>query len=112
MHYEGLSFWMPLQEASIENGCLQFVPGSNIDEVLPHHQVGGDAESLEVDDPDQYHEQSVACELRAGGATIHGGRTLHYAGPNTTGEPRRAYILTFRLPPEERDEPRDFSWRE
>ena len=109
--YDGLSFWMPLQEATVENGCMQFVPGSNRDEVLPHHQVGDEAEALEVDDP-EYHEEAVACELPPGGATIHDSRTLHYAGPNTTDEPRRAYVLIFRTPSEEREHPRDFYWQE
>jgi ectoine hydroxylase-related dioxygenase (phytanoyl-CoA dioxygenase family) len=112
MRYDALSFWLPLQAATAENGCLQFVPGSNTERVLPHHQSGDDAEALEVDDPEGYHDDAVACELPPGGATVHGSRTLHYAGPNTTGEPRRAYILTFRLPPEERDEPREFPWQE
>jgi hypothetical protein len=34
--------------------------------------------------------------LKAGGCTIHAGRTLHYAGPNLTDEPRRAYIVNYR----------------
>jgi ectoine hydroxylase-related dioxygenase (phytanoyl-CoA dioxygenase family) len=112
LRYDALSFWMPLQKATVENGCMQFVPGSNGEAVLPHHRVGDDAEALEVDNPEGYHEEAVACELPPGGATLHDSRTLHYAGPNTTDEPRRAYILTFRAPPEERDEPRDFSWQE
>jgi ectoine hydroxylase-related dioxygenase (phytanoyl-CoA dioxygenase family) len=112
LRYDALSFWMPLQEATVENGCMQFVPESNGEDVRSHHQVGDEAEALEVDDPEQYHEGSVACELPPGGATIHSSRTLHYAGPNTTDEPRRAYILTFGAPSEERDEPRDFHWQE
>jgi len=112
LRYDALSFWMPLQEATVENGCMQFVPGSNGEEVLPHHGVGDEAEALEVDDPEQYHEEAVACELPPGGATVHSSRTLHYTGPNATDEPRRAYILTFRAPPEERDEPREFHWQE
>ena len=34
--------------------------------------------------------------LKAGGCTIHTGRTLHYAGANLTDAPRRAYIVNFR----------------
>ena len=27
--YEQVSFWMPLQEATVENGCMQYIPGSH-----------------------------------------------------------------------------------
>jgi len=37
--------------------------------------------------------------LNKGGATIHGGRTLHYAFGNKTDRPRRGYIVNCR--PEE-----------
>ena len=34
--------------------------------------------------------------LRAGGCTVHTGRTLHYTGGNRTDTPRRAYIVNCR----------------
>jgi ectoine hydroxylase-related dioxygenase (phytanoyl-CoA dioxygenase family) len=112
MRYHRIAFWMPLQKATVENGCMQFVPGSHHESVLPHHQVGDDAEALEVDNPEQYHDEAAACELSPCGATIHHPRTLHYTGPNKTKEPRRAYILDLGTPPEEREKPRDFPWQE
>ncbi len=112
LKYESLSFWMPFQEATVENGCMQFVPESHTHDVLPHHTLPGAAEGLEVDDVDEYVSDAVACELAAGEATVHSSRTLHYTGPNRTDEPRRAYILTFGLPTETRDQPRDFYWQE
>jgi ectoine hydroxylase-related dioxygenase (phytanoyl-CoA dioxygenase family) len=112
LSYDGLSFWMPLQEATVENGCMQFVPESHDEEVLPHHRLGGDAEGLEVDVPGEHATDATACELPAGGATVHDSRTLHYTGPNRTDRPRRAYILIFGNQPRERDEPRDFYWQE
>lgn len=108
--YEAMSFWLPLGEATVESGCMQFVPGSHEQAVLPHHQ--GDAEGLAVDDVDQQVSDVTACELPPGGATVHDSKTLHYTGPNRTEEPRRAYILGFGLPAEERDEPREFHWQE
>src|SRR3569833_2700619 len=30
-------FWIPLQDATIDNGCMWFIPGSNHGGVLPHH---------------------------------------------------------------------------
>ena len=110
LDYESLSIWIPLQEATLENGCMQFVPGSHKQQVLAHHTINYDPRihGLEVDSADT--SRAVACPIPAGGATIHHNRILHYAGPNTSAIPRRAYILMFGLPPAKRSESRDFYW--
>lgn len=95
-----LSVWMPLQDATLENGCMQFIPKTQDLEILPHHHIGHDPKvvGLEVDDGHVDISEAVACPIPAGGATFHGGRTLHYAGPNHSNVPRRAYILMFGVP--------------
>jgi ectoine hydroxylase-related dioxygenase (phytanoyl-CoA dioxygenase family) len=92
----GCNFWMPLQDVTLESGCMQFVPSSNHAGVLPHRTVGGDPKvhTLEVDGPLDT-STAVACPIPAGGCTIHGPRTLHYTGPNNTANWRRAWILFF-----------------
>ena len=111
-HYY-VNIWIPLQEATLENGCMQFVAGSHRQAVLPHHPIGNDPGiiGLEVDNPDSVAADAVACPLAAGGATLHHGRTLHYTGPNLSDQPRRAYILMFHTPPVKRSTPRDFYWQ-
>lgn len=109
--YQSVSIWMPLQPATLENGCMQFVPRSHAQEVLPHHPIGHDprVHGLEVDAADV--SAAIACPIPAGGATVHHCRTLHYAGPNRSAEPRRAYIMTFGVSAKPRNQPRDFPWR-
>ncbi len=110
--YNYVNIWIPLQAATLENGCMQFVPGSHQAEVLPHHPIGNDPRviGLEVDNPETVTADAIACPIPAGGATIHHGRTLHYTGPNRSDQPRRAYILMFNTPPKKRDNARDFYW--
>jgi ectoine hydroxylase-related dioxygenase (phytanoyl-CoA dioxygenase family) len=110
LDYEALSVWMPLQEATLQNGCMQFIPGSHQLEVQPHHTIGHDprVHGLEIDSIDI--SKAVACPILAGGATIHHCRTVHYAGPNLSDIPRRAYILLFRLPTKKREVIRNFYW--
>ncbi|MBV7334603.1 phytanoyl-CoA dioxygenase family protein [Chloroflexi bacterium TSY] len=110
-NYRSLSIWMPLQDATIESGCMQFVPRSHKQGVLNHHPINNDprVHGLEVDHFDE--SQIVSCPIPAGGVTIHHCRTLHYAGPNSTGEPRRAYIQVFGLPTSKREETRNFYWQ-
>lgn len=94
----GCNFWMPLQEATVASGCMQFIPHSNLGNLRPHHPVGLDPKvhTLETDGVDAAH--AVACPIPAGGCTIHAPKTLHYTGPNQTDEPRRTYILFFSTP--------------
>jgi ectoine hydroxylase-related dioxygenase (phytanoyl-CoA dioxygenase family) len=111
LEYDALSIWMPLQEATIENGCMQFVAGSHRADVLPHRHISEDpsVEALEYDG-DLADLPVTACPLAPGGATVHGSRTLHYTGPNLSDSPRRAYIMGFGRPARRRVQPRDFSW--
>ena len=109
--YNAISIWIPLQDATMENGCMWFVPGSHRREVVPHHCINHDVRvhGLEMDEPPPQ-QQAVACPVPAGGCTIHHNRTMHYAGANTSDEPRRAYILGFGTPPTKRATPGNFYW--
>ena len=113
IEYHELSVWIPLQDATLENGCLQFIPGSHQLEVLPHQPINNDprVHGLEVSIPIET-ERAVSCPIPVGGATFHLSRTLHYAGPNTTPEPRRAYILMYGLPRKPYPGNRRFRWLE
>jgi ectoine hydroxylase-related dioxygenase (phytanoyl-CoA dioxygenase family) len=114
LDYNEGSFWMPLQEATPENGCMYFIPGSHRLEVLPHHSINNDPRihGLEVDMSFVDLSQAVACPLPAGGATVHAARTLHYTPPNRSAIPRRAYILGFGTEQTRREAVRRFPWNE
>jgi hypothetical protein len=86
-------FWLPLQDVSVEMGCMHFIPGSHLEGLRPHRRRHGHAHALEITDVDV--SQAVACPLRAGDATVHFPRTLHYTGPNVTPWPRIAWSLEF-----------------
>ena len=109
--YSQISIWMPLQEATLQNGCMQYIAGSNKGDVLPHRSPKSDPRIHAIEcaggfDP----ADATPCPLPPGGATIHHGRTLHYAGPNASDQPRRAYILAFEVPPKPSTRQRSFYW--
>ena len=110
--YEQVSIWMPLQEATPANGCMQYIPGSNRGEVLQHRSPNNDPtiHALETCPETFDAAKAVLCPLPPGGCTIHHGRTLHSAGPNNSDAPRRAYILAFEIPPLPSTRTRDFHW--
>jgi ectoine hydroxylase-related dioxygenase (phytanoyl-CoA dioxygenase family) len=102
--------WMPLDDVSVDSGCMQFLPGSQARDVLRHRKPEGDGpQPLVLDEPVDM-SGAVACPLPAGGATIHSCRTLHYAGANTSPRPRRALTCIFHGPPGVRAEPLDRHW--
>ena len=94
-----LTFWLALQDVTVENGCMQYIPYSHERGLRAHHKRGHrhTAHALTVDDVDA--TQAVACPLRTGGITIHLPQTLHYTGPNNTGALRRSWILLFEESP-------------
>ncbi len=109
-----LSVWVPLQEATLENGCMQFVPRSHEAHAIYKHQsINNDPRihGLEFVAEELHRVKgAVACPLAPGGATVHGGYTFHYTGPNRSEVPRRAAILMGGLPALKRSVPVDVPW--
>ncbi|MFC4013744.1 phytanoyl-CoA dioxygenase family protein [Nonomuraea purpurea] len=106
----GLSIWTTLDDATVESGCLHYLPGGHLGPVLPHHHIDNDdrIRGLMTDEVDP--AAGVACPLAPGGAVVHDFRTPHYAGPNQTGQPRRAYVLVFMSAPVEVTDPEARPW--
>jgi hypothetical protein len=88
-------FWIPLQEATVENGCMWFIPGSHQGGRLVHGITNrrGAGGTMAVESLDS--SKAVACPIPVGSATVHQPLTLHYTGPNQTDAYRRAWILHF-----------------
>ena len=94
-------FWLALDDADEENGCMHFHPPVNAGKLLPHYVVSGADDSGErllglVDADAHINPDTVtACPIKAGCATVHLGGTLHYTPANRSNRPRRAYIFNF-----------------
>lgn len=90
-----VAFWIPLQDVTLENGCMQYIPLRRKQILLPHRPYyPNDLRSMTTDGVDA--SQAVDCPLRTGDATVHGPLTLHSAWPNRTASIRRTWVLTFR----------------
>lgn len=85
--------WLPLQDATEDNGCMWFVPGSHRWGMQKHSPVSESTATLRLDDPREADARSAP--VPAGGVTAHLPLTFHRAGPNHTTEVRRAWILHF-----------------
>jgi len=97
-----VQFWVALDDADEENGCMHFVPAHHTGTLLAHRVASGDPDDvsrlLELTDPSRDLDLStaVAVPLPAGGSTFHTGGTPHYTPPNrSASRPRRAYIFNI-----------------
>ena len=87
------TIWLALKDATIDNGCMTFVPGTHTSEF----------QAVNLGRPDDLFEfapqfkglRGQVRELKAGSATFHNGLTFHYAGPNKTAAMREALAVIF-----------------
>ena len=103
-----LSVWMPLDAVTLASGCMQYVPRSHAGDVLEHVKPAG-PEPLHLAEPIDP-ARAVACEIPAGGATLHHCRTIHYSGSNASANPRRAMTAIFHGPAAPRPVPLAKPW--
>jgi ectoine hydroxylase-related dioxygenase (phytanoyl-CoA dioxygenase family) len=90
--------WLAVDDSTIENGCMQFLPGSHREPVRPHRPAGSSREEQHTLVTDlRPGDDMVPVEIRRGDITVHNEGVLHGSGGNrSTGNRRRAYINAFR----------------
>jgi phytanoyl-CoA hydroxylase len=90
-----VGFWFALEDATLDNGCLYFIPGSH---KLPLKQrnfrVSEFELTTEVLDEEPWPEHlKLPAEAKAGTLVIFDGRAPHLSGPNKSDKTRHAYTL-------------------
>jgi ectoine hydroxylase-related dioxygenase (phytanoyl-CoA dioxygenase family) len=93
-----LTCWVGLDDSTVANGCVHYVPGSHRWELLPITGLAGDMEAIrEVLTPEQFERfrHPVAIELRKGEAVFHHPLTIHGSFANATDRPRRAAVVNM-----------------
>lgn len=110
--YCALGCWMPLDNATIESGCMSMIPGSHLGEILPHRHINDDpnVHGLETIEIPARAAEAVPLPTPAGGAVLHHRRTLHMSGPNVSDHVRRAYANEWQTPPVPRAAPYERPW--
>lgn len=95
------TLWVALSPATIESGCMKFVPGSHKTQIVPHNDTFADDNLLsrgqeiavEVDE-----EKAVALALKPGQASMHHGHLFHSSGPNKTNDRRIGVAIRYLKP--------------
>jgi phytanoyl-CoA hydroxylase len=89
---EVLGTWIALDDATVENGCMHFIPGGHRLGPLRHHHTY-DCEIVgDRIDP----SKAVPVELEAGGIVFFHGNIPHYTPPNNSNTRRRAIQYHYR----------------
>jgi ectoine hydroxylase-related dioxygenase (phytanoyl-CoA dioxygenase family) len=90
-----LSCWLAVDDVTVDNGCLQFLPGSHR-EHFPHHVIQtSNPNNLTVQPGYADPAKQVPVEIKAGSMSIHHSLCVHRSLPNTSGRSRRGLILIY-----------------
>lgn len=92
---DALSIWIALDDATLQNGCLYFVPGSHKVTTFENSNIGENLGDLFEIYPDLANTMPVPAEMKAGSCSFHNGLAAHGAGPNMTPGWRRAMTCGF-----------------
>lgn len=91
-----LTCWCALDDATVKNGCLQYIPGSHIWGLLPKPVIAGELHGIKDflnDEQQKAFDKPAFAEVKAGEAIFHHSLTLHGSGENKSNEPRRAFVI-------------------
>lgn len=94
-HKEAISIWVALDDATLENGCLWYLPGTHREARFEVTSIGANMRDLFKDYPEWQKIEAKAAPLKAGGAVFHNGLTAHGAGANMTNGQRRAMTCGY-----------------
>lgn len=95
------TLWVALSPASVEAGCMRFIPGSHRERIMPHTDSFADENLLtrgqelqvKVDEAD-----AVDAALKTGQASLHHGHLFHASGPNITNVRRIGAAIRYIKP--------------
>ena len=90
-----LSLWMALDDITLANGCLWYLPGVHRVARFENVGIGENLGGLFKVYPEWREIEPQACPCPAGSVVWHNGLTAHAAGANMTIRPRRAMTCAF-----------------
>jgi phytanoyl-CoA hydroxylase len=90
-----VGFWFALEDATLENGCMEFIPGGH---KLPlkkrnYRREDGKLVTETLDDTPWPEERRVPVEAEAGTLVVFDGRAPHLSAANRSSRSRHAYTL-------------------
>ena len=90
-----VGFWFALEDSTLENGCMQFIPGGHKLPLKKRNYRRGDGTLVTetLDDTPWPEEGRVPVEATAGTLVVFDGRAPHLSAANRSSRSRHAYTL-------------------
>jgi ectoine hydroxylase-related dioxygenase (phytanoyl-CoA dioxygenase family) len=90
-----LSCWIALDDSTVENGCVYYVPGSHRWNLLPITGLANDMNAIQsvLSEKQKAQFKPVAIELKAGECSFHHPLMVHGSFENRSDRPRRGAVL-------------------
>ncbi len=92
---QAISIWVALDDATLGNGCMWYLPGTHQTARFDNAGIGPNMADLFKVYPEWRTIEPVACPCPAGSAVFHNGLVAHGAGANMTNRPRRAMTCAY-----------------
>lgn len=90
-----ISIWIALEDATLENGCMWFIPGSHRLARFENVGIGMNMADLFKVYPEMANIDPVAVPMKAGDCSFHNGFTAHGASCNMTRRRRSAMTCGY-----------------
>lgn len=92
---KALSIWVALDDVTLENGCMFFIPGSYKETRFESPLIGKNVGDIFNFYPLFKNAKSVPAVMKAGSCSFHNGLTIHGAQANMTSGFRRAMTCAY-----------------
>lgn len=92
---DAISLWVALDDVTIQNGCLYFLPGTHKTARFDNASIGHNIGDIFKIYPEWAQIEAVPTPMKAGSCSFHNGLIAHGAGPNMTPGWRRAMTCGF-----------------
>lgn len=90
-----VTVWLALDPTWRQNGCLRVIPGSHRGSGQRRYRVDHSKTFFEKELQDVEESQAAYLELGPGEASLHDGRIIHGAAPNSSGHRRAGYTMRY-----------------
>lgn len=92
---DAISVWIALDDATLANGCMWYLPGTHKQARYDNANIGENMAGLFKVYPEWRAIEPVPGPCPAGSIVWHNGLTAHAAGANMTTRPRRAMTCAY-----------------
>ncbi len=98
-HFENdnlLSVWLSLGDEYLDNGLLEFIPGTHKMSFTPEQFDKNAAFREDLPENQKIIAKRVHFELKKGDLVLFHAKTLHYANKNVSDEPKISFVYSLR----------------